>query len=114
LLLLFEDPHGVASEDTAAMGTGNLGPIEVIDPEIGRWKVRVYGSDVPSGSTKFHINLINQSYLLSRYNESLKAYDKAIDIDSKSIGALNNKAVILYESHKINAAIELMFSPVQI
>lgn len=106
LLFLLENPHGEPAD--AALGTGNLGPIEVIAPEPGQWKIKVYGYDVPKDEQVFHINLINQSHLSNRYNESLEAFDKAIELDPKSIAALNFKALALYDSHRINEAIELV------
>jgi len=108
LLLVLEDPHGLPSD--AALGTGNLGPVVVFTPEIGRWKVRVYGYNVSSKNVAFHIDisLIDQSYLLDRYNESITAFDKAIELNPKSTVALNYKASALFDFHKINESIELI------
>ncbi|MDD1742349.1 MAG: S8 family serine peptidase, partial [Methanotrichaceae archaeon] len=47
LLFLFENPNGDPAD--AALGNGNLEPIEVNWPEPGKWKVRVYGYDIPKG-----------------------------------------------------------------
>jgi len=55
LLFLFEDPNGEPAD--AALGTDNLGPIEVLNPVAGIWKVRVYGYNVPSGEQQFDVKL---------------------------------------------------------
>jgi serine protease AprX len=45
LMLVFETPEGEPYD--ALLGTGDLGPLEIGNPENGSWKVRVYGYDVP-------------------------------------------------------------------
>jgi subtilisin family serine protease len=55
LLFLFEDPHGEPAD--AVLGTEDLGPIEVLKPQTGIWKIRVYGYDVPSEEQPFNIRL---------------------------------------------------------
>ncbi|MCJ7445598.1 MAG: S8 family serine peptidase [Methanotrichaceae archaeon] len=56
LLLLFENPNGDPVD--ADLGAGNLGPIEIIQPEVGKWKVRVYGYEIPRGAQAFRLKLI--------------------------------------------------------
>jgi subtilisin family serine protease len=55
LLFLFEDPHGEPAD--AALGTKDLGPIEVLKPQTGVWKIRVYGYNVPVGDQPFKVRL---------------------------------------------------------
>ena len=55
MLLVFEDPAGEPWD--AALGSGNLGPIEILRPENGTWKVKVYGYNVPEAGQSFGITL---------------------------------------------------------
>lgn len=55
LLFLFEDPQGEPAD--AALGSGDLGPLEVVKPQTGLWKVKVYGYEVPSKEQQFNIAL---------------------------------------------------------
>jgi hypothetical protein len=54
ILLLFEDPAGDPAD--AALGSGTLGPIEVIQPMPGTWKIKIYGYDVPEGEQAFTVS----------------------------------------------------------
>jgi subtilisin family serine protease len=54
LLLLFEDPAGDPAD--AALGSGDLGPIEVSRPAPGVWKLKVYGYEVPMGEQEFTVS----------------------------------------------------------
>ncbi len=116
ILFLVENPEGEPVD--ADLGSGNLGPLVVINPEIGLWKVRVYGYNISSENATFHINLINQSYLpdkyKNRYNESLKCLDRAIELDPKRITALDDKALFLTESYRFNEAIEVIDRSIKI
>jgi hypothetical protein len=57
VLLVFENPRGTASEKNADLGTGNLGPIEISNPELGNWTVKVYGSNVHQPGKSFWISI---------------------------------------------------------
>ncbi|MCX6678694.1 MAG: S8 family serine peptidase [Methanothrix sp.] len=60
LMLVFENPGGEPVD--ALLDSGDLGPLEMTNPEIGAWKVKVYGYDVPDEGQPFRI-------LLKRYAE---------------------------------------------
>ena len=55
--LVFEDPDGVGKEENADVGTGNLGPIEINNPELGNWTLKVYGYSVPETGESFKVSL---------------------------------------------------------
>lgn len=53
--LVLEDPEGMASEENADLGSGTLGPVEVSDPQAGRWVINVYGYNVPEAGQPFRL-----------------------------------------------------------
>ena len=55
--LVFEDPDGVGKEENADVGSGNLGPIEINNPELGNWTLKVYGYNVPETGESFKVSL---------------------------------------------------------
>ncbi len=55
--LVFENPRGTASEENAALGTGDLGPLEISNPELGNWTLKVYGYNVPVGGKSFKVSI---------------------------------------------------------
>ena len=55
--LVFENPRGTASKDNVDLGTGNLGPLEISNPELGNWTVKVYGNDVPLEGKSFRVTI---------------------------------------------------------
>jgi len=55
--LVFENPRGTASEENADLGTDNLGPLEISNPELGNWTVKVYGYDVPMDGKSFRVSI---------------------------------------------------------
>lgn len=55
LMLVFENPGGEPVD--ALLGSGDLGPLELAGPEIGAWKVKVYGYDVPDEGQSFRVLL---------------------------------------------------------
>lgn len=56
ILFLFENAEGEPAD--ADLGTGDLGPLEVVNPETGLWKIKVYGYDIPGEEQTFDINLL--------------------------------------------------------
>lgn len=80
LLFLFEDPDGEPAD--VSLGTENLGPLEVLNPKPGIWKVRVYGYDVPLEEQQFKIKLTE--YVDERWNWIETSGPKAIDSDSNA------------------------------
>lgn len=56
ILFLFEDPEGEPAD--ADLGNGDLGPLEVVNPETGLWKIKVYGYDVPEEEQAFDIKFL--------------------------------------------------------
>ncbi|HUI39534.1 MAG TPA: S8 family serine peptidase [Methanothrix sp.] len=59
VLLVLEDPQGEPAD--ATLGSGDLGPVEVSDPEEGTWKVKVYGYDVPDSGLPFSVTVTEDS-----------------------------------------------------
>ncbi len=55
--LVFEDPDGVGKEENADVGSGNLGPVEINNPELGNWTLKVYGYNVPATGQSFKVSL---------------------------------------------------------
>ncbi len=55
--LVFENPRGTASEENADLGTDDLGPLEISNPELGNWTVKVYGYDVPQQGKSFQVRI---------------------------------------------------------
>ena len=55
--LVFENPEGIAREENVALGTGDIGPVEISNPEIGNWTLKVYGYDVPKTGESFRVRV---------------------------------------------------------
>ena len=55
--LVFENPEGVAKEENAALGSGDVGPVEIVNPEAGNWTLKVYGYNVPETGESFKVSL---------------------------------------------------------
>ncbi|MDD4449050.1 MAG: S8 family serine peptidase, partial [Methanothrix sp.] len=55
--LVFENPRGTASEENAALGADNLGPLEISNPEYGNWTLKVYGYNVPMEGKPFRVRI---------------------------------------------------------
>lgn len=98
LAIVLENPRGEPYD--ALLGNGILGPISVETPEIGQWKIRVYGNDIPKEieSAEFEIRFINQAYQSDRFNRSLDALENAIRLDESSLTPVIQKAEVLMES----------------
>ena len=84
LMMVLETPEGEPYD--ALLGTGDLGPLEITNPENGTWKIKVYGYDVPADGQSFRlrvkayaenpwswIEMGGPSSLKSNENVSLKA-----------------------------------------
>jgi hypothetical protein len=54
--LVFENPEGIAKEENAALGSGDIGPVDIYNPEVGRWTLKVYGYDVPELGQPFIVS----------------------------------------------------------
>lgn len=55
ILFLFENANGEPAD--ADLGPGDLGPLEIVNPETGLWKIKVYGYDIPDEEQPFDIKL---------------------------------------------------------
>ena len=55
--LVFENPRGTASEENAALGADDLGPLEISNPELGNWTLKVYGYNVPLAGKSFRVRI---------------------------------------------------------
>jgi tetratricopeptide (TPR) repeat protein len=103
LLLVFENPTG--DPEDAALGDGKLGPVQVVTPGIGQWKIKVYGYNVPDQEHEaFKIKFMSQSYSSDRFNKSLEAYNEAIKLDPLSLTPIIQKATVLMESGQFKEA----------
>jgi tetratricopeptide (TPR) repeat protein len=115
IALVFENPSGIAKEENADLGAGKLGPIQVATPEIGQWRLKVYGYNVPDGAREaFSIKLINQLYSPERFISSLDAYDEAIKLDPMSLTPIIQKATVLMDSGEFRAARDTIDSALKI
>jgi hypothetical protein len=63
-MLVFENPGGEPVD--ALLGSGDLGPLEITNPEEGPWKVKVYGYEVPDAGQSFRVLL--KSYAEDRWS----------------------------------------------
>lgn len=59
VMLVLEDPHGEPAD--YALGSGDLGPVEISDLEGGTWKIKVYGYDVPDSGLLFSVTVTKDS-----------------------------------------------------
>ena len=55
IMFVFENPQGEPVDYD--LGTGDLGPLEISNPEVGPWRVRVYGYNVSTADQPFRIAL---------------------------------------------------------
>jgi len=55
--LVFENPEGLASEENAALGSGDIGPLEITNPKVGNWTLKVYGYNVPKAGESFRVSV---------------------------------------------------------
>ncbi len=55
--LVLEDPEGMASEEHADLGSGHLGPVEISNPQAGRWVINIYGYNVPESGQPFRLTI---------------------------------------------------------
>jgi subtilisin family serine protease len=55
IMFVFENPKGEPVDYD--LGTGDLGPLEISNPEVGPWRVRVYGYNVSTVNQPFQIAL---------------------------------------------------------
>ena len=53
----FENPEGIGKEENTALGSGDLGPVEVNNPEQGNWTLRVYGFNTLETGESFRVTL---------------------------------------------------------
>ncbi len=55
--LVFENPEGIATEETAALGSSDIGPLEIANPKVGNWTLKVYGYNVPLAGKSFAVSI---------------------------------------------------------
>ncbi len=55
--LVFENPSGIAKEENAALGSGDIGPLEITNPVVGNWTLKVYGYKVPMAGKSFTVRI---------------------------------------------------------
>jgi serine protease AprX len=64
MMLVFENPEGEPVD--ADLDAGDLGPLEISNPENGTWKIKVYGYDVPDAGQGFSV--LYKEYSEDRWN----------------------------------------------
>ncbi len=55
--LVFENPEGIATEENVALGSGDIGPVEISNPMLGNWTLKVYGYNVPNAGASFRVRV---------------------------------------------------------
>jgi serine protease AprX len=55
--LVFETPAGIGKEENTDLGSGDIGPVEINNPETGNWTLKVYGYSVPLAGESFRVSL---------------------------------------------------------
>jgi subtilisin family serine protease len=88
LMLVFENPGGEPVD--ALLGSGDLGPLEITNPEEGPWKVKVYGYEVPDVGQSF-------SVLLKSYAEDPWSWIETLgpeEIESNENGTIEANLII--------------------
>jgi len=55
MMFVFENPEG--EPVNYDLGTDDLGPLEISNPKIGPWRIRVYGYNVPAAEQSFKVAL---------------------------------------------------------
>ncbi len=81
IMFVFENPQGDPVDYD--LGTGDLGPLEISNPEIGSWRVRVYGYNVPTFVQPFKIAL--KAYAENRWTWIETIGPKQIESGSEGI-----------------------------
>ncbi len=64
IMFVLESPVGEPADYD--LGTDDLGPLEISNPTVGPWRVRVYGYDVPNGEQSFLVAL--KEYAENQWN----------------------------------------------
>ncbi|MDD1757599.1 MAG: S8 family serine peptidase [Methanotrichaceae archaeon] len=103
VLFLFENPNGEPVD--ADMGTGKLGPIEVLRPVTGEWKIRVYGYKVPSGAQNFRIKLTQ--YTKENWSWISASGPEIIQSDSSALMEASLKIPENNTIHRLDGYIEV-------
>ena len=55
--LVLENPEGIAKEENAALGSSDVGPVDIYNPEVGNWTLKVYGYNVPELGQPFIVSV---------------------------------------------------------
>jgi subtilisin family serine protease len=55
--LVLENPEGIAKEENAALGSGDIGPVDIYNPDVGNWTLKVYGYNVPESGQPFRVTV---------------------------------------------------------
>ncbi len=50
-------PRVLAKRRIPLLGSGHIGPVEIINPELGNWTLKVYGYNVPDTGASFKVSL---------------------------------------------------------
>ncbi|MDM7913271.1 MAG: S8 family serine peptidase, partial [Methanotrichaceae archaeon] len=105
ILFLFENAEGEPTD--ADLGSGDLGPLEVVNPEPGLWKVRVYGYEVPDENEELSFGIKLLQYAEEPWTWITTSGPKRID--SGSNGTLEASIAIPKNAstHRLDGYIEV-------
>jgi len=118
MLFLFENDAGEPVD--AELGAGDLGPLEVANPDAGLWKIRVYGYEVPDDKEEQSFKIKLLQYAEEPWNWISATGPKRIDSDSNgtinaSIAIPKNSSVHRQEGHiKVSSASHSFEIPVSV
>ncbi len=103
LLLVLENPSGEPAD--ADLGSGDLGPLEITQPEQGSWKVKVYGYEVPDQGQSFSVLL--RDYVEEPWTWILASGPTRIESDSSGTVEANLTIPANTSLHLVNGFIKI-------
>ncbi|HSD57262.1 MAG TPA: S8 family serine peptidase, partial [Methanotrichaceae archaeon] len=105
ILFLFESAEGEPAD--ADLGSGDLGPLEVVNPEAGLWKIRVYGYEVPDETEEISFSIELLQYAEEPWTWITTSGPKRIE--SESNGTLEASIAIPKNAsiHRLDGYIEV-------
>lgn len=118
ILFLFENAEGEPVD--AELGSGDLGPLEVANPEAGLWKIRVYGYEVPDDEEEQSFKIKLLQYAEEPWSWISTSGPKRIESDSNgtieaSIDIPKNSSVHRQDGHiEVSSASQSFEIPVSV
>lgn len=118
ILFLFENAEGEPVD--AKLGMGDLGPLEVANPEPGLWKIRVYGYEIPDEEEEQSFKIKLLQYAEEPWSWIATTGPKRIDSDSNgtieaTIAIPKNTSIHRQDGHiQISSASQSFEIPVSV